>query len=202
MLYKIYNALLLTITIFNCKAQSPILPLDSIGWRNNENTYYKDVNNTLNNFEGTWLFTNNNTSLKIILVKSTQNFNGNYYEDLLTGGYQYIENGIEKVNTLSDANDSSIGRNASIRGNNIYNNCKYLPVEDCTDGEKRLNLSIEDPNMNCYIGDLVLHKREVDGQEALKIRISMNYYCDDPSDGNYPSCSIPTMMNDIVLYKQ
>jgi hypothetical protein len=61
-----------------------------------DNSYYKDVNNILNDFEGTWLYQSGNTSLKLTLVKSIQFFNGDFYEDTIIGGYQYIENGIEK----------------------------------------------------------------------------------------------------------
>ena len=92
---------LITIVIFsffNCKAQSPILDMEiNAKMDSPNNSYYKDVNNILNTFEGTWLYVNGNTSLKIKLVKNTMFFNGDYYEDLMIGGYQYIENGIEKI---------------------------------------------------------------------------------------------------------
>tara|TARA_R110001599_G_C11974559_1_gene634292 strand:- start:50 stop:577 length:528 start_codon:yes stop_codon:yes gene_type:complete len=164
------------------------------------NSYYKDINNVLNNFEGTWLYTNGNTSLKIKLVKSLKYFNGKYYEDLLVGGYQYIKDGIEKINTLSDANDPSIGRNAGIRGNNIYKSCKYLPINDCVDGEKNLDLSINDIPKNGHIGDLRLFKRTINGQEALKANIIMNYLRD--VNGELPNPTLPWKMANIVLIKQ
>ncbi|MFN4313275.1 MAG: DUF6705 family protein [Chitinophagaceae bacterium] len=44
---------------------------------------------------------NTNTSFKIVLVKKVQQYNGECYEDLIIGEYQYIVNGVEKVNTLS-----------------------------------------------------------------------------------------------------
>lgn len=196
--------IILTITIglifYSCKAQSPIVSLDELGWKNTNNAYYKDIDNVLNNFEGTWLYANGNTSLKIILVKSTQYFNGKYYEDLLIGGYQYIDNGIEKINTLTDANDPNIGRDASIRGNSIYNSCKYLPIDDCIDGEKNLNLSISDVISDGFIGDLRLFKRTISGQEILKANLSMNYYKD--VSGSIPDSTLPNVMRNIVLIKQ
>nr|WP_148638307.1 DUF6705 family protein [Olleya sp. ITB9] len=164
------------------------------------NAYYKDANNILNNFEGTWLYTNGNNSLKIILVKSTQHFNGKYYEDLLIGGYQYIENGVEKINTLTDADNLNLGDNASIEGNNIYNNCKYSPVDDCVDGEKNLHLSIKDVPLEGHIGDLRLFKRTINGQEVLKVNISMNYLRD--VSGELPDPTLPWKMENIVLIKQ
>ena len=89
--------LITTISFFNCKAQSPILSIDELGRNNLNNAYYKDLNNELNPFEGTWLYANGNTSLKIVLVKKPMYFNGKYYEDLIIGEYQYIENGVEKI---------------------------------------------------------------------------------------------------------
>jgi hypothetical protein len=189
------------LTFLSCKAQSPILNME-IDTKSNapNNSYYKDVNNVLNNFEGTWLYTNGNTSLNIILVKSTQYYNGKYYEDLLVGGYQYIENGVEKINTLSDANDPSIGRDASIKGNNIYKSCKYLPVDDCIDSEKNLHISINDVTSDGHFGALRLFKRTINGQEALKANISMNYLRD--VSGELPDPTLPWTMKNIVLIKQ
>jgi hypothetical protein len=137
---KIIVTIVIGLIFYNCKAQSPILTLDRLGWENTKNAYYKDINNQLDNFEGIWLYTNGNTSFKIKLVKSIKYFNGKYYEDLLVGGYQYIKGGVEKINTLSDANNPSIGRNASIKGNSIHSNCKYLPINHCIEGEKKFRL--------------------------------------------------------------
>ncbi|EMY79884.1 hypothetical protein pgond44_14668 [Psychroflexus gondwanensis ACAM 44] len=200
---KIISIIAIGLIFYNCKAQSPVLNMEDANVTKSkapDNSYYKDVNNTLNNFEGTWLYTNGNTSLKIILVKSTQYFNGDFYEDLLIGGYQYIENRVEKINTLSDANDPSIGRAASIRGNNIYNNCRYSPVDDCVDGEKNLDLSINDVPLEGHIGTLRLFKRTINGQEALKANISMNYFRD--VSGPAPDPTLPWRMDNIVLIKQ
>ncbi|MDC1265621.1 hypothetical protein N8009_02380 [Flavobacteriaceae bacterium] len=166
------------------------------------NSYYKDVNNVLNDFEGTWLYTNGNTSLKIILTKNIQYFNGKFYEDIIVGGYQYIENGVEKINTLSDANIPNIGRDASIKGNNIYDNCSIIPADDCIDGEKRLDLSIEDTITKEHFGDLILHKRTVNGQEALKAMIDIGYVGRNYHDVPTPLPTMPSQMRNIILIKQ
>jgi hypothetical protein len=81
---------LLIISIFTigfaCKAQSPIFPLED--WDEEQsNAYYKDLDNELDTFEGTWLYTNGNTSWKIILKKEITFFNDKYYEDLIVGEY-------------------------------------------------------------------------------------------------------------------
>lgn len=190
-------------TLLNCKAQSPIITLEDWDGTEIDNAYYKDVNNVLNNFEGTWLFENGNTSLEIVLVKSLQFFNGDYYEDTIVGGYRYVEDGVEKINTLDDANNPNLGFSASIDGNTVYESCKYLPVDDCVDGEKYLDLSINDVTSDGHIGDLIVSKRVVNGQEVIKINIAMNYYKLDYSpDGEMPDPTLPWTIQNMVLVKQ
>lgn len=200
---KVIFLIVVNFIFIGCIAQSPILPLDDLGWKNTNEAYYKDMNDELDDFEGTWLYTNGNTSLKITLVKYQQIFNGKYYEDIIIGGYQYIKNGIEKVNTLSDANNPNLGISASIVGNNIHTDCRYLPVDDCSTNEKSLDLGIDDPNSDKHWGVLRVFRRTVNGQEAIKINISMTYVTgEDPEDGDFPPPSIPWDMNNIVLIKQ
>lgn len=71
-----------------------------------EGFYFKDINNDFNSFEGTWEYTSGNTSLTISFRKRInvhqQSEISNYHLDALVGEYKYIENGIEKVNTLSN----------------------------------------------------------------------------------------------------
>ncbi len=200
---QILLIILMTVSFFNCKAQTPILNMETYPKMDvPNNSYYKDINNVMNDFEGTWLYTSGNTSLKITLVKNTMFYNGKYYEDLMVGGYRYIENGVEKINTLSDANNPNLGYSASIDGNIIFDDCKFLPVDDCVEGEKRMGLSIGDKITKKHYGWLMLHKRTVNGQEALKIRIAMNYPGKDPVDGNFPPPSIPWQMHNLILIKQ
>jgi hypothetical protein len=95
--------LIAMIPFWNCKAQSPILPLLS-GDSGNivQGAYYKDLDNVFDKFVGSWKYTNGSTSLIITFKKKTIFYNiyDDYYEDILVGEYKYIENGIEIVNTL------------------------------------------------------------------------------------------------------
>ncbi|MGV0751416.1 DUF6705 family protein [Empedobacter brevis] len=72
--------------------------------------YYKDVTNYLNQYIGTWLYTDGSTSLKIKFEKRffTRNYpnNNTFYIDALVGEYQYINNGVEIFNTLNNLNIS------------------------------------------------------------------------------------------------
>ena len=66
----------------NCKAQVinpvniiPIQNLDNVKVIT-ENDYIKDTNNLLNQFVGTWEYTNGATKLKIVLRKEVNDYNG------------------------------------------------------------------------------------------------------------------------------
>tara|TARA_R110001583_G_scaffold154890_1_gene306565 strand:- start:960 stop:1571 length:612 start_codon:yes stop_codon:yes gene_type:complete len=165
----IITVLIFAFSFLNCKAQSPTLPLDN--WSDEQtNAYYKDFNNELDPFQGTWLYTDGNTSLKIILEKRLMQFNGDYYTDLIVGEYQYIKNGVEKINTLNQINQD-LGENHNIEGNFIYNNCNIFPVDDCVDGEIRLMLFIDDILTDKGL-NIILHNRIIGGQQALKANMS------------------------------
>ena len=62
-------------------------------------TYYQD--NVINNYVGTWKWTSGTDEFTIVLVKKKYNFE-DYSTDVLSGGYRYVKNGVELVNTLND----------------------------------------------------------------------------------------------------
>jgi len=88
--------------------------------------YFKDVNNYLDKFVGVWVYSNNNTYLKLEIIKEThQDMNGGFplnlddFEDYIVISMQYKENGIEKYNSLP----STINRdNPRMSGNYIDTN--------------------------------------------------------------------------------
>lgn len=88
----------------NCKAQSPIIDLETPGFLPKmQNAYYKDIGNYLEQFAGTWVYTDGSTSFKIVIQKKTMvRVTPKHYEDVLIGEYQYIKDGVEKVNTLQN----------------------------------------------------------------------------------------------------
>ena len=72
---KIIVTIVIGLIFYNCKAQSPILNMEvNTKYDAPNNSYYKDINNVLNNFEGTWLYTNGNTSLKNKISKKLKVF--------------------------------------------------------------------------------------------------------------------------------
>lgn len=178
-------------------AQSPIFSLEGRNpYETVDGAYYKDLFNVLDNFEGTWLYTDGNTSLKIVLVKKPMFFNGDYYEDFMIGEYQYIENGVEKINRLSFLNQN-LGYDHKITGNVIHKTCDFLSVDDCVEGEKRLSLGLIDITGEHW-ARMLLHKRIINGQEAINVLIVFNYVGEENPT---PDPTLP-WQQEYVMFKQ
>lgn len=165
--------IIFTLYIFSigCSAQTPIIDITFQNGTRVNGAYYKDINQLINPFRGTWLYTNGTTSLKIVFVKKAMQYNTQYYEDLIIGEYQYIENGVEKVNTLSTINNNYSNQILhSIAGNSILNNENKPPCNDCEEFESRLRLMFTEPNSELY-GQMIVRKIMIGSQEAIKIII-------------------------------
>ncbi len=162
--------MLLSIT---CKAQTPVVDVTESELGLPDGYYVKDINNLLNPFEGTYLYTNGNTSFKIILIKKVQQYNGRYYEDLIIGEYQYIKNGVEIVNTLNQINTVYNNQRVhNIDGNFVVNNnFREWKCPTCPANEKRISLSIRDAATDNY-ASIGMRRTTENGQEVMKIKIS------------------------------
>jgi len=182
----------------SCRAQFPTLPIQQ-HYKGQDGAYYKDINNELDDFEGTWLYINGNTSLKIILRKEVMFYNGDYYEDVMVGEYRYIENGVELVNTLDNINVTNVYEH-NIYGQDLYYNCALLPVSDCIDGEVRLSISLFDVN-DIHGADFFLHKRIVNGHEALRVFYAFEYPKAIPEGSTMPDPTLP-WQDEIIMIKQ
>jgi hypothetical protein len=166
---KHINFILLIITIAACKAQSPVYDISDIE-NGPEGSYYKDTKGVLDGYDGTYVYSNGNTSLKIMLKKKVMS-KGYYYRDLIVGEFQYIENGVELNNTLANMNVNYTDErpNHRIKGDRIIIGTK-LGCSDCTPTEKRLRLSFVD-NKSRNIAGIDIRKTTVNGKEALKVKI-------------------------------
>jgi hypothetical protein len=165
--------IIFTLYIFSigCTAQNPIIDITAQNGSRVNGAYYIDDNLLLNQFEGTWLYTNGSNSLKIVLVKKEMQYNTQYYEDLIIGEYQYIENGVEKVNTLSSISNNYPNQILHrIAGNSVLNNTNKPPCNDCDAFEKRLRLMFTEPNSELY-GTMIVRKIMIGSEEAIKIII-------------------------------
>jgi hypothetical protein len=114
-----------------------------------ENAYYKDLDGTLGSMEGTWILQNGTTYLKlrlrkreVVLVPTLHQ----YYQDYLIGEYEYSQNGIEKVNTLSNFMTDYI----DISKYNLYSVAiipnDFFPLcPNCPAGSKRVVMEVNEP---------------------------------------------------------
>jgi hypothetical protein len=198
-----------------CKAQTIDLYGDQTYGTVN-NAYYKDVNGFLNQYVGTWLYTNGNTSLKITFQKKEHKYmqgNISYYEDMLVGEYKYIENGIEKVNTLNQINIDYGASSIDMRNHHlIEKGCLYHAnnrprCNDCSPNEKRLEMGLSDPNysnINGLANTFVIRKFVENGIIKLKIwfysEIQVQPEDENGNPFNFTSFSLP--FGEYTLIKQ
>lgn len=168
---KIAKLIIVIITICNCKVQSQTLDISEQGLNDIAGAYYKDTQNLLDPFVGTYIYTNGTTSFKIVLQKKIMSsMNGYYYEDLIIGEYQYIKNGVEKVNTLNKLLINYTNKSKhSIDGNMILTGTE-LGCDECSISEKRLRIGLTDGASENW-AELDIRKININGQPAIKIFI-------------------------------
>lgn len=178
---KMKKIIIITISILSigCKAQGTtptIGELINITDKNGvevNGAYYKDLDNLLDPFQGIYVYSSGNKILKIHLLKKVMQYNGKFYEDLIIGEYQYIEDGIEKINTLPQINivyaDQRIHE---IHGNRLLPSNKIPKCNECDPAELRLRLGFIDPIRHQY-GSIIVRKINVGGNAAIKIHLKM-----------------------------
>ena len=199
---KNLNILVLLLLSINCKAQSPIIDIIDDDGSEINGAYYKDVNNLLNPFEGTYVYTSGSTTLKIVLVKKVLQYNSQYYEDLIIGEYQYIKDGVQIANTLSEITTTYLNqRNHKIEGNLIVDkNYRVWKCTSCSLTENRLSTQIEDVVSERF-AELVLRRTTEGGQEVMKIKITnISRVIEIDDQPTAPDFALPT--GEFTLIKQ
>ncbi|WP_323789279.1 DUF6705 family protein [Psychroserpens sp.] len=188
--------------IVSCGAQSPIISLDDKGLDGIiNNAYYKDVDNDLDEYVGTWVYENGDTSFTISFAKKTQSFNGKWYEDLLVGDYQYIANGVEVLNYLPRLTDPNINDGQhTIDGNGvIYKN--YFPkCSECGINERRIVLYFSDLDRNYLSSEIAIRHFTESGVEKIKVWLYDSDSAVLPYEGAPEEIRVP--YGEYVLVKQ
>ncbi|MGV7105577.1 DUF6705 family protein [Flavobacterium sp. U410] len=152
---NIFLLLICVVFVISCKAQT--VSLTTPRYEVFQGAYFKDLDNEMDKYIGTWQYTHGTDTLTIVLQKKTHIYNGKYYEDLLIGEYRFASNGIEIVNTLSLlSNTTIIGREHNISGRFIQPYNMYPICNDCNSNEKRFMLNFHDPERNYLSLSLVL----------------------------------------------
>ena len=190
---------LLIVSFIGCKAQNPIIDLsENDGSYEIYGAYYKDTNNLLNPFVGTYIYNDGSKMLKIVLQKKEMSFWYNHYEDLIIGEYQYIEDGVEKSNTLYklDINYPN-SRSHSIDGNLIMDGSTLC--DDCLPHEKHLRGSVvETETRNSAEIDFKL--TTVGGQPAIRVWLYWRYRTVVDGNPEPPQASFPG--GEYIMLKQ
>lgn len=149
----------------NCMCAQTIVDIDNRLGEHNSNTYYKDVQNKLNQFEGTWLYDDGIHYIRLVFIKKIQVPVGDYFEDILIGEFQYKINGTEVINTLGNLNTSLPNiRLHGIYGNDFWTN--HTPFDEFTTDNFRLNTTIIE---NGCISDIDIRTLTLNGQQAMQI---------------------------------
>ena len=142
---------LLLVSCLSLKAQTyDLYNCDSNYFLNVAGAYYKDLTNVHDQYIGTWLYTNGNTSLKLVFqerehVKSLTYKDGMFfYKDWLIGEGQYIENGILKWNSLPNLSASQSTDYVTVRNHASFYNISYTRERvfcpECAPSERRLKM--------------------------------------------------------------
>jgi hypothetical protein len=161
----IYKILVILVLQSTCIQAQTIVDLSNRNGEHNSNTYYKDTTNRLNPFNGTWVYDDGVTYIKLVLIKKIQAPVGDYFEDILIGEFQYKVDGNEIINKLSNINGILPNiRLHGIDGNYFWNN--HTPFDDYTTDNFRLNVSI---NENGCISDIDIRTLIHNGQQAVQI---------------------------------
>ncbi len=169
------NLIKITILLFTINSFSQtIVDIEEMPMRVNAeaNTYYKDINNYYDTFVGTWIYTDGTTSFKLVFQKGVMIASlGNpiYYIDDVVGEYQYIEGGVELINTLSNSDP----REHSIRHSSLLKSTYRPHCNDCPTGERRMRIILSD-NTRDLSCTLVLKRIEIGGQITLEAIIVGN----------------------------
>jgi hypothetical protein len=195
----IYGAL--CILTLACKAQSPIYDISEPSFGKTPGSYFKDLNGNLDGYDGTYLYTNGTTSLKIVLKKKILSY-GYYYQDLIVGEFQFIKDGLELNNTLANINVNYTDEemNHIIKGHMILTGTQW-GCPDCSPTEKRLRVRWSD-NKSKNTSIIDIRKTTVNGVPALKVFITSGGDIRTKIDGE-PAPLPPTIeLGEYLMIKQ
>jgi hypothetical protein len=124
--YVIFISIFISQAIFG---QSPILPYNTFPTQIPDNAYVKDLDNEIEKFTGTWVYTDANKEFIVVLQKREQVYNGSHYIDKLSGQYKYTVNGQVVVDTFP----FDVNINPKINGaalSDVNKNIFWLNVTD------------------------------------------------------------------------
>jgi hypothetical protein len=162
--------LLFTIIFSSCKAQNA--PLYQKNPDLPEGTHFKDLDNNLDNLEGTWKWQSNDSIITIILQKKEDVYDSDYnqYEDYLVGEYKFTVGNIVVQDYLSRLNNNSLtGLDHYIAGNTILHKNKKPICDECAINERQIFTYFTDPLYEYIHSAMVLRYKVENGVEKMNV---------------------------------
>ena len=176
----LFTILSLFLIALSCKAQSPVIDLHTSDFTNIENTYYKDIENFYGQFVGTWVYSDDVKTIRYRFAKKDMFYyqsQKSFYYDFLVGEMQYIENGVEKINSLNRVDldfDIIFKYSMSSIAKIGYS---FIPLcHECPHDVKRLAMSYDEPTNDDFELSAIFVMRRVveDSVEKLKVQYKPN----------------------------
>jgi hypothetical protein len=183
---------LLLFSLLSCKAQTPVLSLYDDVLIDIQDAYYKDITGFHDQFVGRWLYTNGTTILEVVLLEKEMMYNNvgpkPSYEDCLIGGSRYVENGVEKYNTIPTIYEER----ETVYDYFMWNMSKvpssgFPKCNDCAANEYRLSMDYDEPltkSDKCLRAEFVMRHVVENGVEKIKVQfVKMSGSCGPSYDG-------------------
>lgn len=128
----------------SCKAQQQIIPIGTKGWPV-EGAYYKDLDNELDSYIGTYKGIFDNKTFIISFSKyKDYNSTGNYYEDRLAGKYKMLDNnGNELYSTYNLTDNKAKVTSLGFVEQTNHTKLRLVFIDSCIEGE--IHLSFDNP---------------------------------------------------------
>ncbi len=170
------NIFVAILAVFTTACSSQVINLKD--WRGDviNGAYYKDIDNELDQFVGTYqLISNNGNDEMTIVFNKIENFSlpNTYAEDLLVGEIKFKKDGILYFNNLNKINENYTNKYLhDICGNSLIANLTRPVCNDCATNQFRARLTFFGRNNNC--GGYVILQKINDGQEKIKASFFLN----------------------------
>jgi len=130
---------ILTFIFISCKSQQQIIPLGTKGFHI-EGAYYKDLNNDLNPYIGSWKGVFEGKTFFIIFTKIKEYEPiGKYYQDRLMGRYKMLDTNGSQLYSTYNLSDQAAKLTSLGFVNNTKEKLRLLFIDRCIQGQVILN---------------------------------------------------------------
>ncbi|PTT71022.1 DUF6705 family protein, partial [Chryseobacterium sp. HMWF001] len=185
--------LILFLGIISCNAQ--VIPMKADYTEVPDNAYFKDTDNFLDKFVGTWKYQNGNEQLTIILKKEIKHDYHGIYSDVLYGEYKYVNNlGQTLVNTLDKIDFAYTSKSYhNIIGATFITNNELPICTNCNNGEFRVKSTFKDPDIGGLINSRVVFRYIDSTTIKVKVLGSNGRVTNNPNDNLPDQPRVPAM---------